>query len=120
MGDKTKTPKTEAIRDLNDRFRKGDNSIPGQVLMTAGVQSLIDIDPKMRLAQVIGAVRSFNEFSKDNDPHHEHDFGALEILGKKLFWKIDYYAPDMLHGSEDPSDITKTVRVLTIMLASEY
>ena len=59
-------------------------------------------------------------FLKDNDPHGEHDFGALEYLGQNLFWKIDYYAPDMLHGSEDPSDIAKTVRVLTIMLASEY
>ena len=64
MADTNKTPKTEQIRELNDRFRKGDSSVPGQVLMTAGVQSLIDIDPQMRLAQIIGAVRSFNEFSQ--------------------------------------------------------
>jgi len=111
---------SEAIRDLNDRFRKGDSSIPGQVLMTAGVQSLIDIDPKIRLGEVIVAVRSFNDFSEDNDPYGEHDFGSLDILGEKLFWKIDCYAPDMMHGSEDSSDTTKTVRVLTIMLAGEY
>ena len=120
MADKTKEPKADQIRDLNDRFRKGDSSIPGQVLMTVGVQSLIDIDPQMRLGEVIVAVRSFNDFSEDNDPYGEHDFGAIDILGEKLFWKIDCYAPDMLHGSEDPTDTTKTVRVLTIMLASEY
>ena len=120
MADTIKTPKTEQIRELNDRFRKGDSSIPGQVLLTAGVQSLTDIDPQMRLRRVIEAVRSFNDFSDDNDPHGEHDFGAFELFGEKLFWKIDYYALDMLHGSEDPSDITKTIRVLTIMLAGEY
>ncbi len=120
MTDRTKTLKTEKIRELNDRFRKGDSGIPGQVLMTAGVQSLTDIDPQMRLGQVIEAVRSFDAFSEANDPYGEHDFGSLEILGEKLFWKIDCYAPDMLHGSEDPSDVTKTVRVLTIMIANEY
>jgi Protein of unknown function (DUF3768) len=38
----------------------------------------------------------------------------------KIFWKIDYFAPDMESGSADPADPKQTVRVLTIMLASEY
>lgn len=63
---------------------------------------------------------SFDTFTEDTDPHGEHDFGAFEHNGKKLFWKIDYYAPDMLHGSEDPADPSKTTRVLTVMLAREY
>ena len=50
----------------------------------------------------------------------KHDFGAFEVEGHRLFFKIDYYAPDMQHGSEDPADPTKTVRVLTLMLAEEY
>ena len=62
----------------------------------------------------------FDTFDADNDPHHEHDFGAFDFLGERLFWKIDYCAPDLLHGSEDPADTGQTVRILTIMLASEY
>jgi len=42
------------------------------------------------------------------------------IEGHKLFWKIDYYAPDMMSGSENPSDPNVTTRFMTIMLASEY
>ena len=56
-----------------------------------------------------------------NDPYNEHDFGAFSQEGVgKIFWKIDYYDAAMKYGSEDPADPTKTTRVLTIMLASEY
>jgi Protein of unknown function (DUF3768) len=61
-----------------------------------------------------------NVFIEDNDPHGEHDFGSFEIEGRKLFFKIDYYDKDMRFGSEDPSDPSKTARVLTLMLAEEY
>lgn len=107
------------IRDLNDRFRKGDPAIPGQRLMTIGVQALLDGDP-IRTAELVQVIAGFDAFDADNDPWHEHDFGAFDFEGQKLFWKIDAYAPDMEHGSEDPTDLVKTVRVLTIMLAEEY
>jgi uncharacterized protein DUF3768 len=64
-------------------------------------------------------VELFDSFTEDN-PHGGHDFGAFEHEGARIFWKIDYYAPDMEHGSENPADPKQTVRVLTIMLASEY
>ena len=50
------------------------------------------------------AVQSFSNFTKDNDPHGEHDFGSFEVEGETYFFKIDYYALDMEGGSEDPAD----------------
>jgi hypothetical protein len=37
------------------------------------------------LPQIVLVVRSFDEFSTDNDPYHEHDFRALEERGERLF-----------------------------------
>jgi hypothetical protein len=104
----------ERIRDLNDAFRRSFTG--GKVMMTAGIAAMTDA---MR-AEVFDRVRTFEGFNADNDPHGEHDFGNFEIGGRKLFWKIDHYDAAMEFGSEDPSDPSKTTRVLTIMLASEY
>jgi hypothetical protein len=106
--------KLARIRELNDYFRN--TFVGGQVVMTAGVNAL-PIDTK---ARVLSAAQSFDNFSKDNDPHGEHDFGNFEIEGEVYFWKIDYYALGLTTGSDDPADPEKTTRVLTIMHASEY
>lgn len=111
---------SQTIRDLNDRFRKGDPAIPGRVMVTQGVQALIAGHEGEDDVSVLAEVRRFDTFDADNDPYDEHDFGGFEFLEKRLFWKLDYYAPDMLHGSEDPADTEQTIRVLTIMLAEEY
>jgi hypothetical protein len=104
----------ERVRLLNDNFRT--TFIGGQVVMTQGVDEL-PIDTK---ARVLMAVRSFDQFTSDNDPHREHDFGGFEIEGEAYFFKIDYYALDMDGGSEDAADPEKTTRVITIMRADEY
>jgi hypothetical protein len=44
----------------------------------------------------------------------------VEISGERVFWKIDYYDKSLEYGSEDPADPEQTMRVMTIMLASEY
>ena len=71
-------------------------------------------------ARVLLAVQSFSNFTKDNDPHREHDFGNFNVEGESYFFKVDYYALDMGGGSEDPADPNVTARVLTIMRADEY
>jgi len=102
------------IRVLNDNFRS--TFVGGQVVMTAGVAS-VPLDVK---ARVLIEVQKFSDFTADNDPHGEHDFGSFEVAGEKFFWKIDYYDERCEFGSEDPSDPEKTTRVLTIMFADEY
>lgn len=88
----------------------------GRVLITRGVESLGDA----LIGKAFAAVRTFSTFTADNDPYGEHDFGIVELEGRKLFWKIDYYDHTLQCGSPDPSDPTITTRVLTIMLAEEY
>lgn len=110
---KNKT-RTSAIVELNDAFRR--TLVGGQVLVTNGVLSLgpAEVD------NVIDAVRRFSDFSTDNDPHGEHDFGMVTCECQEIFWKIDYYDAQLEFGSPDPADPSVTTRVLTIMLASEY
>lgn len=100
------------IRELNDAFRKG--LLDGRLMVTPGVAERQDV------WDIVQHVRKYDEFNDSNDPYGEHDFGAFEIGGQKLFFKIDYYSKDLALGSPDPSDPTVTTRVLTIMLASEY
>jgi hypothetical protein len=104
----------EQIRALNDRFRT--TMTGGRVMMTAGVDAL----PSDVKAMVIRKVATFSEFTADNNPHGEHDFGSFSLAGRKFFFKIDYFDATMEFGSEDPADPSKTTRVMTIMLAEEY
>lgn len=84
--------------------------------MTRGVSALDDVDR----SAVMNRVRAFDDFEEANDPHGEHDFGAIEHNGEKFFWKIDYYDRNLEQGSEDPSNPEETTRVMTVMLAHEY
>lgn len=104
----------ERIRELNDQLRW--SGLGGRVLITQGVDAL----GAHAAAAVLAAVRRFDGFTPDNDPHGEHDFGSLEVEGRRIFFKIDYYDLTETMHSEDAADPDKTRRVLTIMLAEEY
>ncbi|MDR3409487.1 MAG: DUF3768 domain-containing protein [Formivibrio sp.] len=105
---------TARTRELNDAFRK--TFIGGCVKMTVGVSTL---DAEDKLA-ILTKVQSFDAFDRNIDPYCEHDFVKVAHEGTTYFGKIDYYAPDLQHGSDDPADASKTARVLTVMRADEY
>jgi hypothetical protein len=104
----------EWIAALNDAFRKTFRG--GKVLLTAGISAL----PPEEQEAVLTQVRTFADFTEENNPWGEHDFGSIRHNGLRIFWKIDYYDRSMEGGSPEPADPDKTTRVLTVMLAEEY
>ena len=111
--------RSEIIQLQNDLFRLGDPSVPGKYVLTQGIIGLLARD-QIPLREIALLVAQFNLFTEDNDPQGEHDFGMFDFHGERCMWKIDYYDLAYHMGSEDPTDLTQTLRVLTILLASEY
>lgn len=105
---------TERIKLLNDWLRMHGGG--GRIVMTAGIAALED---SLR-DKVITAVRGFDAFDDDNDPHGEHDCATIEVEDVSILFKIDYYDLTLSHHSPDPSDPDVTCRVLTLMVAEEY
>ena len=116
--------KTKKIADLNDEVRQrcliwgpGHQKVPCKILMTWGIAEL---GPEAQHA-IMKLVRDYDDFTEDNDPYGERDFGAFTYEGEKILWKIDYSDKhNTARASKDPADVERTIRVLTIMLASEY
>ncbi|MDB5822124.1 MAG: hypothetical protein JWR21_828 [Herminiimonas sp.] len=103
---------TDRIRNLNDAFRT--KLTGGRIMLTRGIVGREDAN------DILKKVQTFEAFDEGCDPFKERDFGSLEGAdGVKICFKIDYYNLDLTAGSPDPSDPSITVRVLTVMLASE-
>ena len=105
---------TERIGALNDELRR--NLPNGHAVITAGVAAL----GAEAVARIVKTVSVYDDFCHANDPYEEHDFGALEVDGQVIFFKIDYFDKALTYHSPDPSDLSVTERVITIMLAEEY
>lgn len=97
-------PNKRHPRELNDALRQ--HGIGGRFVMTAAVSHL----PQDEVVAILRAIVSFNDFTTDNDPYGERDFGVVEVGIHRLFWKID----DLSGESIDLG------RVLTVMFADEY
>ena len=102
------------IATLNDNFRR--SFINGEVLLSAGIAAMSSEDK----ANIISLVQNFNDFTPDNNPYSENDFGTFDYKGEKILWKIDYYDLNNKYHSEDPSNPDITNRILTIMTVYEF
>lgn len=121
----TEGPDITAIAAQNDAFRKlaclgiaPDQPIAGRMHVT---RSLAEAEDDL-MAEAVKAAGEFDVFEAENDPDGCHDFGAVDIRGQKIFWKIDLYEADsdFRYGAETPDNPSTTVCVLTIMMASDW
>lgn len=106
--------KTLKIRELNDQFRR--TGMGGSVNITQGIAEM----PRDDVCAIMNSLKKHDEFSEDNDPHGEHDFGSFHFKDTLYFWKIDYYDQTFQTHSPDATNPKLTNRVLTVMRADEY
>ena len=104
----------ERIAALNDTLRRSLEG--GMVVLTPGIEAL---GPE-RLSRLGEKLAQFNEFTAENDPHGEHDYGSFALDDERVCFKIDYYDKRGRFASPDPADPEKTLRVLTVLLPEEY
>jgi len=111
-------PDATVVAAHNDAFRKlaclgetPSQPIQGRMHLTSSLAMAED-------GLALEAVQAVLE----NDPDGWHDFGAVDIRGEKIFWKIDLYEADsdFRYGAEVPDNPATTMRVLTIMMASDW
>ena len=74
--------------------------------MTRGVY---DLDERLR-GRALAVMAKYCRFSKDSD----HDSGVFIFAGYSFEWHIEYRNIDGEGVSLDPSDASKTFRVLTL------
>jgi hypothetical protein len=87
-------PNPTVIAAQNDAFRKlaclgvpPAQPIQGRMHVT---RSLMETDDGF-MAEAVKATGEFATFEPENDPEGWHDFGAVEIRGETVFWKIDLH-----------------------------
>lgn len=102
------------VRDLNDQFRKdGDGGV------YRFTESFVALGHE-RCAEVLQAIAAYDDFSPENDPPGLRDFGCVTVGGEPHFWHIDYLDKSELRESPDPADDRVTVRILKVMLSSDF
>lgn len=102
------------LREINDSIRArmsdiilGNGGWDGRIILTAS------INESAKKYEILNAIKTFNSFTPDNDPHKEHDFGAVEVDGERYLFKFDYYDKNLEFFGYDNF-------VMTIMHSSEY
>ena len=105
--------KLAEIQRLNDTFRSTFHG--GEISFTHSFTEL----PSMVKAAVLQLVAEFNDFNEENDPRGIRDYGSFDYCNREFWWKIDFYTLEPSDDALDLTDPTKTLRVMTVGLASD-
>ena len=95
---------------LNDSFRHTGRHL----LFSLGVLHFND----QNLFRLDQALQNYTNFTKQTDPHGEHDFGVFTWENQQVIWKICYYDLKEI-GPCDPLS-PHCQRILYVMLKQEY
>ena len=109
--DRPEQDRTLRIRALNDDLRTRHRG--GGVMMTAGIATLAPAE----VARIFAAVAASGP---GENPCGEHDCATVEVDGRTIPWKIDYYDAALTYHSPALAEPAVTTRVRTIMLGEEY
>ncbi|MBY5453887.1 DUF3768 domain-containing protein [Rhizobium leguminosarum] len=112
----TDATKTARIRELNDELRTKGYAPNGRIVAMGAFGQ----DGRDKQLRVVIAAAQHSDWSSGDDPYGERDFGKFEVDAEAFIFKIDYYSLDEMHGSEHPDDPNVTIRIMTLMYASDY
>jgi hypothetical protein len=85
--------------------------------MSVSARWLFDPDRQFSVSSGSG---SASTVAVRHGPHSEHDLGAVEVVGRRSFRKMDSSDRDLRGHPSDRADPGETARVLTIMSAEIY
>ena len=110
------------IAAQNDAFRQAlapgapPSGLAGRLVLTRAVLARGDDFAQAALL----AVAADETFAEANDPHGEHDFGAVEVGGTAVWWKLDLFDRELRWASPRPDDPATTARVLTVLMPEDW
>lgn len=115
------TTMVDRIAALNDHARHGLERTAKLVITHTCLATIAgDGSAVAELAAQVRILRALREWTPPEGDRSERDLGYVQVDGHKIMFKVDYYAPDLQWGSEDPADPEQTIRVITVMLPSDY
>lgn len=103
------------VRNLNDRFRTGDTTIPGMFQYTNEIRELL-YKRGVTTNALVQKIHEYDDFNDIIDPQAHHDFGIFEFLGRTFTWRIRYFSDDSTLTPSNEPQSPGIFRVLTVLL----
>ena len=121
------TPDAARIAAQNDAFRRAVTTCPPGIPMPEGLRGRVVFTQAVAARglpfqlQCLLEIAAITAFEPENDPEGWHDFGAIEVRGERVWFKLDLYSDERMEwGSDRPDDPSLTYRVMTVLFPSDW